>query len=1036
MNGRCTVRSWIATLAIALALGVPAVGNAAFGDVDTTFGDLGSAPLAGTPQATPAAGRVSIVPNATGFSLVGDSGDGRRNVLVDVPHGPTGSLLPNAERFTPVGVGNARQAHAMAAPDGGTYVSFHRHMGTGNTVALARFRPDRTLDSAFGSGGVVTLPSVGGRPQIVDIDDGPAGTVLIAVTTEDFDGVNRGLLIRFLPTGALDASFGAGGIVSFDLGSNNDGPTLTAMVVDSTTGVVTASAGTYDGALPFPNLRISVFRFLATGAPDLGFSGDGRTDTLAPPEMFPSDLAVDGSGRTVVAGTRFGASSVAVVLRLTSSGAMDATFDGDGIRDISLTGSTGTQSVGLVVDGPGAITVVGQGSFASAPTSRLFLARITSGGVADGTFGGATGSIEYAAAPIDEGFVIATVGATTVVAGGNVGVGGHGWMGVNATGAVVFSGFQTPVGAPTGRALGRAFARPDGGAFGLQEFFSGTTIDIASVTPTGAPDLTLAGTGSSTLTVPAAGKVADARRLGSGAIVIAGGQSPGTSAFVARFRAEGGADPSFGGGDGVVTATPAAGALDFTAVSDNPDGSIVAAGFGTTPARFEVRKYLADGSSDPAFGGGDGIADILTPTLIEVPSMGRTPNGSIVVVGRSTTSAILVRLTPSGDLDGGFGTGGTAVIPLADGYDPQHGVVDSKGRVLIGLGDAPTPEGRVLRVLPTGAVDPSFGTAGLIAIPPIRTGFSLRPEGAAVLADDSYVTAANELGDPDHTVMVRIDSAGGLTVRDTTLQGLPDVSAVPDGRLIVAASHGNGISAVRMLGSPPAPPTVTAGAPTETSLSFETTAEAAGFTGVDLVTENGPTAALGAAAAPVALAATQGPQKFSRSITGLVPGQPHHIRATLRNASGSATSATLVATTPRIAPSSRVTLPRKAKRKVPASWRILRGTAVDPAPSSGIAKVEVSLYRRAGKRCIALTARGLRRMTCARALTTFVPARGTTSWTRRVPALVAGRYTLRVRATDGAGVPQAGFVAGQSKATVTIAKKKAPKKKKVVKKRP
>lgn len=514
----------------------------------------------------------------------------------------------------------------------------------------------------------------------------------------------------------------------------------------------------------------------------------------------------------------------------------------------------------------------------------------------------------------------------------------------------------------------------------------------------------------------------------SGAIVVAGGESPGSSAFVARFGAGGGADPAFGGGDGVVQATPAAGALDFTSVLANPDGSVVAAGFGTTPPRVEVRKYLADGSPDPAFGDGDGIVDIAVPTLIRVPSIGRASDGKIVVVKGTATSALVVRLMPSGLLDGGFGIGGLAEIPLAGGEDPQHGVVDSKDRVVIGLGNGPTPEGRVLRLLSTGAVDPSFGSGGFIAIPPVRPGFSLRPERAVVLADDSYVAVANELGNPDHIVLIRIDSGGTLSVRDTTLPALPNVSAIPDGRLIVGASHGTGISAVRLLGSPPAAPSLTVSATGETAIGLEATADTAGFTGVSLMAESGRTAAFGATTSPAALTATQGPQKVNHTLSGLIPGQAYHLRAVVKNASGTAASAPTIVTTPRIAPSARITLPRR-KRALSASWRTLRGTAVDPAPSSGVARVEVGLYRRAGKRCVALTGRGFRRMTCKLATQTFVPANGAGRWTRRLPALVAGTCTLRARATDKAGVPQAGFVTGRSRVIVKIAPKKKPKQK-------
>jgi len=100
-------------------------------------------------------------------------------------------------------------------------------------------------------------------------------------------------------------------------------------------------------------------------------------------------------------------------------------------------------------------------------------------------------------------------------------------------------------------------------------------------------------------------------------------------------------------------------------------------------------------------------------------------------------------------------------------------------------------------------------------------------------------------------------------------------------------------------------------------------------------------------------------------------------------------------------------LSRKACRRLRAStaaWRTLSGAVTDQAPSSGIAGVEVAVYRMHGVRVEAFSGGRFRRTAKAKARRTFVAARVSgTRWTLRLPKLSPGTYTFLVRARDGAG---------------------------------
>jgi virginiamycin B lyase len=105
------------------------------------------------------------------------------------------------------------------------------------------------------------------------------------------------------------------------------------------------------------------------------------------------------------------------------------------------------------------------------------------------------------------------------------------------------------------------------------------------------------------------------------------------------------------------------------------------------------------------------------------------------------------------------------------------------------------------------------------------------------------------------------------------------------------------------------------------------------------------------------------------------------------------------------APTSRITAPgarvRQPKRKALA----VKGTAVD---DKGVARVHISVVRRAGKRCESLTSAGrwkryaATRRKCEPRFT--IAAKGTARWSLQLKRkLPKGAYTVASRATDGAG---------------------------------
>ena len=134
-----------------------------------------------------------------------------------------------------------------------------------------------------------------------------------------------------------------------------------------------------------------VIRLLANGQPDNSFDGDG----IATPGSFTpqnSDLAeaiaVDSNDRVIVAGSaRFSATDTDfAVLRLTSAGALDTTFAGDGketiLFDLAGTGPDGAKAVAIRPGGQ----IYLAGFAQDAGVTRIALAKMLPAGTLDVNF--------------------------------------------------------------------------------------------------------------------------------------------------------------------------------------------------------------------------------------------------------------------------------------------------------------------------------------------------------------------------------------------------------------------------------------------------------------------------------------------------------------------------------------------------------------------------------------------------------------------------------------------------------------------------
>ncbi|MBC7449594.1 MAG: hypothetical protein H7330_16195 [Hymenobacteraceae bacterium] len=296
-----------------------------------------------------------------------------------------------------------------------------------------------------------------------------------------------------------------------------------------------------------------------------------------------------------------------------------------------------------------------------------------------------------------------------------------------------------------------------------------------------------------------------------GKIVVVGESvlpNQGSRVALARYLPTGALDLSFDT-DGKVT-TDATPDQDMgSSVARQADGKLVVSayqfGFATD---FCTLRYTVAGALDPAFGGdGKVFTSVATENDVAFRVLVQADQ-KIVVAGYGATTgnittndAAFVRYLPTGALDTSFGTGGIAVRPMALGTDDRvYDIVQQPDGKLVAIGFALVGSrsvASVRRLLPTGAVDGSFGTNGLAQLP--GSSFPTLGEAVALQADGKIVVAGSRAGaQAGELLLARFLSTGALDPAfgtggsvstpgpGATLLGAKDLVIQVNGRLLTA----------------------------------------------------------------------------------------------------------------------------------------------------------------------------------------------------------------------------------------------------------
>ncbi len=267
-------------------------------------------------------------------------------------------------------VGTQSQANDIAIDSNGKALVAGFAIQSQTNILLARFTTAGILDTTFNTTGYVTY-SIGVGATLEGIGTQSTGNIIVAGSAV-IDGIPNFMLARFTSTGSLDTTFGSNGITLTQVGVIN---IISAMAIQSNDQIVVI--GTADD-------NLTIARYNADGSIDTSFGSSGIFQPNIDPSVIGYDVALDSSGNIAIAASIIQSNvRQAMVIRLTSSGALDTTFNSTGYVITSIV--YGAEYYGITIQSNNDIIAAG---YTVGPLSNeLAIARYLTNGTLDATYG-------------------------------------------------------------------------------------------------------------------------------------------------------------------------------------------------------------------------------------------------------------------------------------------------------------------------------------------------------------------------------------------------------------------------------------------------------------------------------------------------------------------------------------------------------------------------------------------------------------------------------------------------------------------------
>jgi uncharacterized delta-60 repeat protein len=222
--------------------------------------------------------------------------------------------------------------------------------GSNDDFTLVRYNSDGSLDTSFGTGGIVLTDFFGSPDTAFDLAIQPDGKILAAGYEGYGDGYGKFGIARYNEDGSLDNTFDLDGLLTTNFTDGLDGANGIALQSDGRI-LVAGIAGL--GGNP-EHSDFALARYNSDGSLDTTFSVDGMLTTdFGSSDDSAQDLDIQSDGKIIAVGyTKSESLEDFALARYEIDGTLDALFGGDGkvTTDFNFGDDEG-KSVALQTDG-------------------------------------------------------------------------------------------------------------------------------------------------------------------------------------------------------------------------------------------------------------------------------------------------------------------------------------------------------------------------------------------------------------------------------------------------------------------------------------------------------------------------------------------------------------------------------------------------------------------------------------------------------------------------------------------------------------
>jgi uncharacterized delta-60 repeat protein len=702
------------------------------------------------------------------------------NGSLDTSFGTDGKVL--------TGIGLNSEAKAIVIQDNGKIIvgGSSSDSSFNQTLAVARYNSDGTLDTTFDNDGIVTGTTFDCAFSIAIQSDGK-------IVAQSFSDV-----IRYNSNGSVDSSFGNNGRVAVGQYSIYK----TRSLALQTDGKILATGYAQGG--------LSLFRFNTDGIADVSFAGDGSMLLQSGYLIQSNAITTQFDGKIVIAGA---AANGVNVFRVNSNGSVDSSF---GTNGVVTSYSDWVEIVSLIIQ-PDSKIVTTQSYRFDVPDRNFSVNRYNPDGSFDTSFGTDgkvitgefTGFSNLSAVAVQPDGKIVAVGSTTIstypsykfdfavarynangtldtsfdqdgkirTAVGNIGFDRAYAVAVQSDGKIVVAG-STEYRNNNNLAGGFAIVRynQDGS---LDNSFDGDGKMITEI-----PNRYF-GSASSVLIQP------------DGKIVAAGTTSGTTvNQTIVRYNSDGSLDNTFGN-NGVFIETDWK-INDIVSLAIQSDGKFVTIGtaytlvsIGISNVGFAVARYNSNGTPDNTFGV---QGKVITPfgSSGQVKSLKIQTDGKIIAGGTSLGETLntdpsdntkqvftIFRYNPDGNLDSTFDRDGKVYTSFEKNANLRSMAIQADNKI-VAVGNTFTPDDNtlftvVVRYMPDGSSDSTFDNDGKLTKGFNGKSAAIQPNGKIIVGGGMRSTfgLVRYQGTPiaaNAGISGRITTASGRGIQNVSVQ--------------------------------------------------------------------------------------------------------------------------------------------------------------------------------------------------------------------------------------------------------------------------